>query len=135
MALLSGLGKYTSFGLLVMRFGLGVMMIMHGYPKLTGGPEKWIKVGKAMGNLGVSIYPVFWGFMAAATETLGGLLIILGLVYRPVCFLLAFTMVVATLSHFQRGDELMRASHAIELAFVYFGMLFIGPGKYSVDKG
>ncbi|RZK26274.1 MAG: DoxX family protein, partial [Flavobacterium sp.] len=28
----------------------------------------------------------------------------------------------------------MGASHAIELGIVFFSLIFIGPGKYSVDK-
>jgi len=135
MAVFSGLHKHLSAGLLLMRLGLGTMMIMHGYPKLLGGPEKWTKLGGAMANLGVDMYPTFWGFMGGASETLGGLLLILGLAFRPACLFLMFTMIVATLSHFSRGDDIMKASHAIELAFVFLGLLFVGPGKYSIDKG
>jgi len=135
MALLSGLSKYSNLGLLIMRLGLGVMMVLHGYPKLLGGPEKWTKIGGAMANLGMNAYPTFWGFMAGATEALGGVLLILGLAFRPACLLLTFTMFVAALSHFHRGDDIMGASHAIELGFAFVGLLFVGPGKYSVDKG
>lgn len=39
MALLASLGKYRNTGLLIIRIGLGVMMMLHGYPKLLGGPE------------------------------------------------------------------------------------------------
>jgi putative oxidoreductase len=134
MAIFSRLGRYTNFGLLVMRLGVGAMMIVHGYPKLIGGPEKWTKLGASMGNLGVHAYPEFWGFMAAVAEGLGGLLLILGLAFRPACLLLMFTMIVASVTHFSKGDTVGDASHAIELAFVFFGLFFIGPGRYSVDK-
>ena len=134
MAIFSGLGKYTNLGLLLMRAGVGAMMIVHGYPKLIGGPEKWAKLGASMANLNVHVYPTFWGFMAGATEALGGLLLILGLAFRPASFLLLFTMVVAAISHFAKGDDLLKASHAIELGFVFLGFFFIGPGRYSVDK-
>ena len=43
-------------------------------------------------------------------------------------------MIVAALVHFSKGDGVNGASHAIELAIVFFGLIFIGPGKYSVDK-
>lgn len=134
MALLSILGKYSNIGLLVMRLGLGAMMILHGYPKLLGGPERWTKLGGAMANIGVDDYPIFWGFMAAITETLGGLFVILGLAFRPVCILLAFTMAVAAITHFHRGDGISGASHALELGFAYLGLVFVGAGKYAVDK-
>jgi putative oxidoreductase len=134
MAIFGILGRYSNVGLLLMRIGVGAMMIVHGYPKLIGGPEKWTKLGASMGNLNIHAYPTFWGFMAAAAEGIGGLLLILGLAFRPASFLLLFTMVVAAVNHFAKGDDLLKASHAIELAFVFLGFLFIGPGKYSVDK-
>lgn len=134
MAIFSGLGRYTDAGLLLMRVGLGAMMIVHGYPKLVGGPEKWAKVGRAMENLNIDAYPTFWGFMAAAAEAFGGLLLMIGLAFRPAALLLLFTMVVAAMSHFAKGDDLLRSSHAIELGFVFLGLFFVGPGRYSIDK-
>jgi putative oxidoreductase len=135
MAIFSKLGHYSSMGILVMRIGLGAMMITHGYPKLMGGPELWGKIGLSMGNMGVHSYATFWGFMAAFAEGIGGLFVLLGLFFRPACILITFTMIVAAAHHIHAGDGLKGAGHAIELAFAYFGLIFIGPGKYSVDKG
>ena len=70
--------------------------------------------------------------MAACTETFGGFLLVIGLVTRPVCLLLFITMLVASLMHLATGS-LADASHAIEDALLFFGLLFVGPGKYSVD--
>lgn len=135
MAIFSKLGNFKDFGLLIMRVGLGSMMIMHGYPKILGGPARWEKVGGSMSNIGVDFLPAFWGAMAAGTETFGGLLLILGYFFRPSCLFLTFVMIVASLSHFARGQGLMDASHSIELGFAFFGLLFLGPGKYAIDKG
>ena len=134
MAIFDSLGKYRNTGLLILRVGIGVMMITHGLPKLTGGTETWTNIGKSMGVIGINFLPVFWGFMAAATEGIGGLLLILGLFFRPVNILLVFTMIIAALVHLGKGDGLGGASHAIELGIVFFSLIFIGPGKYSVDK-
>lgn len=134
MALLDSLGKYRNTGLLILRVGLGTMMIIHGFPKLAGGADKWTAIGGDMKIVGIDFLPVFWGFMAATTETFGGFLLILGLLFRPVNILLIFTMIIATLHHFHNGDGLDGASHAIELGIVFLSLVFIGPGKYSVDK-
>ncbi|MFC4211888.1 DoxX family protein [Pedobacter lithocola] len=134
MAILDNLGKYRNTGLLVLRVGLGIMFIIHGFPKLAGGPDGWTGLGGSMKVVGVDFLPTFWGFMAAATETFGGFLLIVGLFFRPACILLIFTMIIAALVHFAKGDGLQGASHAIELAIVFLGLIFIGPGKYSVDK-
>lgn len=134
MAILDNLGKYRNTGLLLLRIGVGIMFIIHGFPKLAGGPQGWEGLGGSMKVIGIDFLPVFWGFMAAVTETFGGFLLIVGLFYRPACILLVFTMIIAALVHFGKGDGLQGASHAIELAIVFFSLIFIGPGKYSVDK-
>lgn len=134
MAILGNLSKHTNTGLLIMRIGLGFMMIMHGYPKLFGGVEKWTAVGGAMKNFGMHDVPHFWGFMAAFAETIGGLLFLLGFLFRPATFLLLFTMVTAAAMHLGKGDGLMGSSHAIELGVVFLAMFIIGPGRYSIDK-
>lgn len=135
MALFSGLSKYSDVGLLILRVGVGVMMMTHGIPKLAGGPEMWKGVGESMSNFGITFMPVAWGFAAAFAEGIGGLLLAIGLASRIAAFLLLCTMIVAATMHLSNGDGLSGASHAMELAFVFFGLIFIGPGKYSVDKG
>ena len=133
--LLKFLGKYRDAGLLILRLGLGLMFCLHGLPKLAGGPKLWTALGKNMAHLGIDFFPVFWGFMAAATEGIGGILLILGFCYRPVCLLLTFTMVIASLKlHHDKADFQSAASRPIELAIVFLGLAFIGPGRFSIDK-
>jgi putative oxidoreductase len=110
------------------------MFLIHGGPKLFGGPEKWGKIGMAMASLGIGFMPTFWGFMAAISEFFGGICLILGLFFRPACILLTLTMIVAALSHFGRGEGLGGASHAIEVGIVFLSFILIGAGKYSLDE-
>ena len=135
MATLSSLGKFKNTGLLLMRIGIGCSFIfLHGYPKLIGGPETWKMVGQSMGNLGVDQYPLVWGLAASLVEAVGGALFILGFQFRPICILFAFVMLVASINHLSSGDGWSTASHAIEVGLLFIGLLFVGPGKYSVDK-
>lgn len=129
------LGKYRDFGLLLLRLGIGAMLVMHGLPKLTGGPDKWTQLGGAMQFVGISFMPVAWGLAAALSEFLGGILLVLGVLFRPVCLLLAVTMAVAASMHLGKGEGLMAASHAIELGILFGSLLFIGPGRFSIDRG
>jgi putative oxidoreductase len=62
----------------------------------------------------------------------------IGLAFRPSCLVLAATMAIAGI-HSWNGEKnltasLHAASHAWELGIVFFSLIFIGPGKYSVDK-
>ena len=65
---------------------------------------------------------------------------VIGLCFRPSALLLFLTMTVAAISDFDstRGalsSSFGEASHAAELALVFFALMFIGPGKFSFDKG
>lgn len=134
MAYFGKLGNYKNFGLLIIRVGLGIMFIWHGYPKLAGGPKMWEMIGSNTKYVGITFLPVFWGLMSAVVETFGGFLLIIGWAFRPVCLLLLINLVVAACFHMGSGQGLQMAAHAIEDAIVFFGLMFIGPGVYSVDK-
>lgn len=134
MALFRSRYKYKDTGLLLLRIGIGFMFILHGWPKLTGGPEKWEQIGKTMELMGIGFAPVFWGFMAGFAEVVGGTLIVLGFFYRIACALLVITMLVATARHAAAGEGFGGYSHALEAGILFFSLLFIGPGKYSLDK-
>lgn len=132
--LLKFLGKYRDAGLLFMRLGLGAAYVIHGLPKLSGGMKAWQGLGGAMGEVGIHFWPTFWGFMAALTETLGGVFLILGLFYRPICLMLTFTMIVATLVLANPKSKFAEYSHPLKMAVVFFGLAFVGPGRLSIDK-
>ena len=134
MALFSNLGNYKNFGLLIIRLALGIVLIYYGLPALTGGINAWRGLGSSMKYVGIHFWPVVWGLLAALTETFGGFLVVIGLAFRPACLLLVATLVIAALSHFGKGGNFGDASQAIGDASVFAGLLFVGPGKYSIDK-
>ena len=81
--------------------------------------------------------PTFWGFLAAFAESIGSLLLIFGLTFRPATLMLAFTMFVAMLVHLNMPEESpnsgwVGASHAFELMCVYVALFFTGAGRFSV---
>ncbi len=132
---LTWLTRYRDFGLLLLRVGLGLMMIMHGWPKLAGGVEAWTKLGAAMQHLGISFLPQFWGFMAAASETVGGALLVIGFMFRPATALLFFTMVVATVLKYRvSGGVFQEWAWPAEMGIVFFSLFLIGAGRFSLDK-
>ena len=119
-------------GLLIFRLGFGLcFLFFHGWGKLTGGPETWAGVGGAMSNLGIGFGHTFFGFLAAFVESIGGLMIAAGLFYRPIMAMLGFTMFMASLNHIVSGQG--SPAHSLKNMFVCFGLLPLGPGKYSLD--
>jgi len=137
--ILRSLSKYRDIGLLILRVLIGLSFLAHGLPKLTAGPDLWIKLGKSMEFVGVGAYPIFWGLMASLTESVGGFLLLIGFCFRPACLFLLINMTVATIMHFNTTpgglmEKWFVASHAIELGSVFLSLLLIGPGRYSVDR-
>ena len=120
-------------GILIRRIGYGIIFIGHGFPKLDGGPDTWAMYGETMRNVGIYSVPLFWGFMAGLAEFGGGVLFMLGLLFRPVCGLLLLTMTFATINHLTQGDWFIPVSHPVEVGLVFLAFLFIGPGPYSLD--
>jgi putative oxidoreductase len=130
----TSLNRYRDIGLLVLRIGIGVMFIFHGYPKISGGPAMWGKIGTTVGIFGIHFTPVFWGFMSSFAEFFGGIFLIFGLFFRPVTMLMTINMIVATSMHLNHGQGLAIASHAIEDGILFLSLILIGPGKYSLDE-
>jgi putative oxidoreductase len=120
-------------GLFIIRLALGGSMFVHGYPKLIN-PEKWEWLGSQMMHIGINFGYEFFGFCSGLVETLGGLLFALGIYFKVSSGLLAFTMFIAMMFHINQGDGYPQISHALELFFVFLGMMFVGPGKYKLLK-
>jgi putative oxidoreductase len=85
-----------SIGLLILRFELAAIFWSHGWPKLN--PKSAMK-----GPVGFSGYlqqmkvpaPLAAAWAVALLETLGSVLLVLGLLVRPIGLLLAIDMLVA----------------------------------------
>jgi putative oxidoreductase len=138
MTILKKIDMHRDIGLLIIRVGIGAsMLIFHGYGKITGGTALWEKLGSNMNSIGIDVYPVFWGFMAAFSESICSLLIMTGLLFRPATVLLVVTMIVAVLRHLTlpegaAGAGWSGASHALELLAIYIGLFFLGPGRFRL---
>jgi len=124
--------SYHSHGLLLLRIIGGSMMVYnHGWEKITAGPEKWDRLGHALTDIiGFEFLSIFFGFMAAFSESVCAFLIVIGLFTLPATILLLFTMFIASINHVIDGEM-------PELAIMYFAvtlaLILIGPGKFSLD--
>ena len=127
----NGLGRYADVGLLIFRLGFGLGFIYyHGGVKLGESAEDWIQTGSAMQHFGITFGYYYWGAAAAIGETLGGLLLALGLFFRPAAAMLTWIMITAFTDNSLTGGQ---TSHPFKNIWLFAGMIFIGPGKYSLD--
>ncbi len=120
-------------GLLVLRVGIGLIFMMHGYGKLLGGPSSWHWLGSQMSFFGIMFLPTLWGLLAACTEFIGGCCLIIGLGTRIASFFMVCVMIVALTMHFNKGDNFTTYSHVLSLAVVFLSLLIAGPGNFSLD--
>tara|TARA_Y100001968_G_C19326994_1_gene702278 strand:- start:486 stop:920 length:435 start_codon:yes stop_codon:yes gene_type:complete len=123
----------TDIGLVFMRIIFGTFMfINHGYSKLLGGINRWERLGSALTDfIGLSFLQTFFGLMAALSESVFSLFIVLGLLTRISSTLLFITMFIASAHHLVDNE-------VPEMAILYASfcllLLIAGPGKYSLDN-
>ena len=122
-------------GLFVLRLVTGVYIAAHGISLLQGGSDEYTWLGQQLEVFGITFAPTFFGFLAAFVEAVGGLMMVLGFLFRPTQLLLFIVMVVATAYHINAGDELMGAvAFPGILGSIFLSLMLLGPGKYSIAK-
>ena len=128
------LGKYREAGLLLMRVALGVLLVILTGPVLLSGPSRWARFGSGIRNLGIASNYQFWGFLGALAGCVGAALMIFGLCFRPGVLLVLALTLVHTVGAFDGFGTVRGNLAAIDLFVMMVGLLFVVPGKYSVDK-
>jgi len=117
--------RLTEITLNAFRVVFGLMFMQHGAQKLFAmfGREEPVELFSQMGLAGV-------------LEFYGGLLIVLGLLTRPVAFVLAGEMAWAYFqSHFPRGwvPIVNRGELTVLYCFAFLYLTFRGGGSFSLD--
>ena len=114
----------------LLRVVTGALFMQHGVQKLFGlllkANQQW--------NGPPAIFSQFW--FAGVLEVFGGALIVVGLITRPVAFLLAGEMAVAFFqAHFPRSfwPILNGGEPVVLFCFVFLYLIAAGAGPYSVD--
>ena len=133
--MLKFLAKYRETGLLLIRASLGVIFLMLITPVLWSGEDAWEKFGSAMRHLEISGYFKLWGFVGALFGCAWGVLRILGLFFRVGVLLTLLVTLVHVIALWSGRSDFYGRLPALEMAILLLGLLFVGPGKYSVDKG
>ena len=143
--------KTRDFGLLVLRLGGLLLLGYHGWGKLaalaTGGGDGFVQ---GVTELGFPA-PLVFAWAAALAESVGAVLLTVGLFTRVAAAGAAITMAVAAFARHHALDQALNAlgirAVAVEqlkewgkpeLALVYLlvflGILLLGPGRYALDN-
>ena len=133
---LSPLSRLASLAPLAVRLIVGIIMLAHGWQKLTEmGPGNF--GGQMLAGLGVPL-PVFTGYVVTFVEIIGGILLIVGFLSRLAALLLTINLIVAILLvkanvGFLSGSSGTGAELDLALIAGLLVILFAGPGRLSVD--
>lgn len=120
-----GLSRYQPQVLALLRIITALLFIEHGTMKLFSFP-----VGTGM----ESLPPLL--MVAALLEVIGGLLILVGFLTRPVAFILSGQMAVAYfMAHASQGfwPAVNGGEAAILFCFIFLYLFVAGAGAWSVD--
>lgn len=115
--------------LLILRLGVGTLMLTHGIPKLQmlfSGEE--IQFPGVMG-----LSPSISLALAVFAEVLCSLFILIGLKTRLAAIPLVVTMLVAVLLVHQ-NDPFASQELGLLYLFLYLPLLILGSGKFSLDQ-
>jgi len=123
---------------LLLRAGLGVILVVHGLQKFFGwfGGAGIARTAQLLEKFGYPA-PLFLTYLIASVETVGGVLLIVGLFVRPAAFALMifmlfavhYTSVTAGFVWFRGGSE-----YALTILFISLYYLINGAGSLSLDR-
>jgi putative oxidoreductase len=128
----------TNLVSLILRIALGTVFIAHGSQKvfgMFGGPGI---DGFAKMLTGLGFKPaLFWAYVGAYVELLGGLALITGLSTRISALLLLIFIIVATLKvHLAKGFFMSNGGFEYNflIALACIALIILGTGRFGITK-
>lgn len=123
------LNRLQPLGLLALRIVLGLIMIMHGYPKVFGGLSQHMHTVSRIG------FPWWFAYLSAGTEFFGGIFVIAGLLTRMVGAAMTFEMAVAILKIHLKNGLMGNGGYEFPLALLTMAYVLIlfGAGPIALD--
>ncbi|MBI2985771.1 MAG: DoxX family protein [Deltaproteobacteria bacterium] len=126
----------VNWGLLILRLGVGLIFITHGYPKMAGkGTDPKVNrqgLENSIRRLGLP-FPHEMAIVVGTIQFVGGLMLWLGLGTRLAAFSLAVIMLVAATRNFVEKQFLGSADWPFSLLTSLLALLLTGGGTLSLD--
>ena len=123
--------RQTNSGLLIMRLGLAAVLLIHSLPKLVAGSPSWQSVGTTLGFINLGVPQTVLGLVMLLLEALGAASLMVGYFFRISCIVLFIIFGLYFFNYFRIGYQTLMLWSA-GLAAVFFGLIYVGPGRYSI---
>jgi putative oxidoreductase len=127
---MDGLEKLKPVALLLLRLGLGVIFVFHGYPKLFTHTRDTIAVFVHLG------FPGYFAYISGVIEFFGGAMLIVGLFTRIAGLMLFLEMAVALVKVHQLFANPMAVENyqfPLAMAVGSLALAAVGGGIISLD--
>ncbi len=119
------------FGLLLMRLGIGSVLLYQAVPKMVKGSARWAAVGADFRFLYAQLPVEAVGLAVLLIMVLGGLCMLSGYFFRLASFFLALLSGLYFM-RFMKSGYITLPLYAAQMAFVFAGFIYCGPGRYAV---
>lgn len=123
--------RRLNLGLLIMRLGMAASLLVYALPKLFGGAQAWVHVGKGLRFLQADLSAQVVGCVLLIIEALASVGLITGGLFRISAVMLASVYGLYFINFINRGYQTLPL-YAVALACVCVGFLFTGPGRFAV---
>lgn len=129
--LFSSQERRISFGLLVMRIGLAVVLMIHSLPRLFGGAAQWKSVGTTLNYANAGIPVEILGFAVSLLESLAGVSLLSGYLFRTSCIAMTVIFGFYFFNYMNIGYRTLTL-FSLGIASIFIGLINTGPGRYAV---
>ena len=123
--------RRMNIGLLIMRLGMATSLLVYALPRLFGGSQMWIHVGKDLRFLQADLSAQVVGCGLLIIQALASVGLITGGLFRISAVLLTGVYGLYFMNFINRGYQTLPL-YAAALACVCLGFLFTGPGRFAV---
>ena len=124
------LKKVEPFAMLLLRCGLALVFMFHGYPKLFGDTAKYTEAFRAIG------LPAFLSYLTGAVEFFGGAALALGLL-TPVAGLLLLLDMCGAMWKYNLSEGVFAVTEyelPLVLGLACLAVAAMGGGRFSLDR-
>ena len=123
-------GVHLSVAALLLRLVIGVVFVIHGYPKFSTEQRK--QGGQWMKSMGL---PSGFILLGAIVEFFGGIALLLGILTQIIAALFALWMLATTMLSKGKMKKKFVGGYEVDiiLLFASLALAAIGPGALSID--